>query len=70
MKAFMAEVTADTSQKEREAVCAAVQNAASFHIMAEQWNYAERDLDFSWITRARKRSIEQSGVRKQTTIGA
>ena len=60
-------------QQEREEVCAALQYAASFHCLLEEWKDCEElkqkpKVDFSWMRRARKRSIEQSGVRKQTGI--
>ena len=71
---FMAEARAETMQQERDDVYAALQYAASFHCMIEQWRGREelkpkpkerwRSGEFSWIRRARERSVEQSGVRK------
>ena len=65
---------AETMQQEREEVYAALQYVASFHCLVEQWKDCEeltpkpKKSGFSWIRRARIRSIEQSGVRKQTGI--
>ena len=38
---FMAEARAETMQQEREEVYAALQNAASFHCLVEQWKDCE-----------------------------
>ena len=38
---FMAEARAETMQQEREEVCAALQYAASFHCLEEQWKDCE-----------------------------
>ena len=38
---FVAEAMAKTVQQEREEVCAALQNAASFHGLVEEWNDCE-----------------------------
>ena len=38
---FVAEVRAETKQQEREEVCAALQYAASFHFLLEEWKDCE-----------------------------
>ena len=38
---FMAEARAETMKQEREAVCVAMQYAASFHCLVEEWKYCE-----------------------------
>ena len=54
----------------------ALQYAAGFHCLVEQWKDCEelipkpKEKWFSWKRRVRMRSIEQSGVRKQTGVGA
>ena len=68
---FMAETRAETMQQEREEVYAALQYAASFHCVVEQWKDCEelkRKLKEKWIFVDRKKGNEASnrvGVRKQ-----
>ena len=67
---FMAEGRAKTMQQEREEVYVALQYAASFHCLVEEWKDCE-DLQAKpkekWIFVDQK-SEEQSDVRKQTSI--
>ena len=74
--------TKDSWQKQGQGQCsrtheevyAALQYAASFHCLVEEWKDCEelrpkpKEKWILWIRRARNRSIEQSGVRKQTSI--
>ena len=73
---FMAEARATTVQQVREKVYAALQCAASFHCLVEEWKDCEElkpKPKEKWIfvdkTRVRKRSIERSGVLRLTSIG-
>ena len=72
---FMAEARAETMKQEREEVCVAMQYAASFHCLVEEWKDCEElkpKPKEKWLfvrkKRVRRRSIEWSGVRKQTGI--
>ena len=69
---FLAGVRAKTVKQKREEVCVALQHAAGFHCLVEEW----KDCDelkptlkeksrVSLTGRMRERSIEQSGARKQ-----
>ena len=56
-----------------EDVYAALQYAASLHCLGRTVkgsNPSRKKSEFSWLRRVRKRNIEQSGVRKQTSIDA
>ena len=66
-----AEARTETMQQEREELSAALQYAASFLCLVEQWKDCEELKPVpkeKWTRRVRKRSIEQSGVRTQTGI--
>ena len=72
----MAQVRATTIQQEREEVHAALQHAASFHCLVEEWKDGEEhgpkpkeQLILSAKKRGKQRSIARSGVRQQTNIG-
>ena len=63
---FMAQARANTEQQERE-VCAALQHAASFHCLVQEWKDCE-ELRGLCEQKGSQRSIEPSGVRPQTSI--
>ena len=70
---FMGEATAQTMKQEREEVYVALQCAAGFHCLVEEWKDCEEikrkeKCSFFWTGRVRERSIEQSGARKQIGI--
>ena len=68
---FTAETKEKKVQQQREEVCAALQYAASFHCLVEEWNDCEelkprpKEKWISWIRKVRKRSLE-----RQVSIGA
>ena len=68
---FMAEARAETMQQESEEVYMALQYAASFHCLVEEWKDSgpsRKKSGSSWKRRVRIQGIVQSGVRKQTGI--
>ena len=72
---FMAEARAEALQqeREREEVYVALQYAASFHYLrngkiVKNSSLNRKKSGFSLTRRVREQSIEQSGVRKQTSI--
>ena len=73
---FMADTRAKTMQQEREEVYVALQHAASIHCLVEGWKDCEElrsKPKEQWVFVEKKgeiRCIEQSGVRKQISIGA
>ena len=73
---FTAEARAKTMQQEREEVYPALQYAASFHCLVEEWQDCEElrpKPKEKWVSlkrRARRRCTEQSGVRKKISADA
>ena len=62
---FMAEARAETVQQEREEVCAALQYAASFHCLVEEWKDCEElkpKPEEKWIFLEQKREERKHRV--------
>ena len=71
----VAQVRAVTIQQERKDVHAALQHAASFHFLVEEWKDCvelgpkPKEKLFSYERKWKQRSIARGGVRQQTHIG-
>ena len=66
---FMPVAGAKAVQQEREEVYAALQCAAGFHCLVEEWKDSRKKVDFCGPEK-KKRSVERSGVQKRESIDA
>ena len=71
----MAKARAEIMQHEREEVHAALQYAASFLYLVEEWTVesssrSQKKSGLSWTRKERRRNIERNGVLKPAGIDA